>query len=125
MNYGPTSKQLDQYGKAHPEIFQVPTEKSDCQGWYDDGKRDAEKGRRADYGCCKLLSNQMNYLSGYIDGMGWDRSLANDGYEDGGEPYTQEEMVDDSWAIIRAHAGDAQGNERGAGPDRYPKFGGI
>ena len=96
MNYGPTSKQLDAV-KLRP----VKSERPDGEGWYQDGERDAQKGRPADYGCIKLAHNQVNYLAGYIDGKGWERPLPADGYADGGEPYANATLLVMYWQIIR------------------------
>ena len=64
MNYGPTAKQLEEISKQ-PRVFALPTETEDTAGWFEDGQRDAAKGRKCDYGSCSLVANQNAYLAGY------------------------------------------------------------
>lgn len=64
MNYGPTAKQLEKISRQ-PGMWVLPVETEDTTGWFEDGQRDAAKGRKCDYGSCGLLANQNAYLAGY------------------------------------------------------------
>jgi len=60
--YGPTGKQLGKLGELLRYTVQ---ETLDVAGWYEDGARDASKGRRCDFGDCQLQENQDAYKAGY------------------------------------------------------------
>jgi hypothetical protein len=55
-----TSKQLDQIKIARPG-----KESLDPDGWFEDGQRDAKKGKVLNYGCIKLKENINAYVNGY------------------------------------------------------------
>ena len=78
--YGPTAKQLEKMWPAVASVF-VVKEYEDPDGWYEDGYRDARKGRPCDYGQCSASVNQEAYVRGYDDGQ-------RDRFEDGNEPIT-------------------------------------
>lgn len=56
---------------------------------YRAGLRTAQQGQPCDFS----TPNPIDYLAGYIDGQGWDRPLADDGYADGGAPYDDETLL--------------------------------
>ena len=66
-NYGPTSKQLDAVATVLLRKLKV-AEYEDPDGWYEDGYRDARKGRPCSYGQCSIAVNQEAYVRGYDDG---------------------------------------------------------
>jgi hypothetical protein len=61
MNYGLTSKQLSKIKIR----WELRPEEIDIEGWFEDGQRDAIKGKQLNYGCAKLKENQDAYIKGY------------------------------------------------------------
>lgn len=62
--YGPTSKQLDKV-KINWDV----KETIDEEGYYEDGERDAKKGRASIVNHITIKENQEAYLRGYYENV--------------------------------------------------------
>lgn len=65
MNCGPSAYQLGRVWKRVQFDWPATVETADPDGWYEDGRRDRQRGRPANYGACSLQVNQEAYLRGY------------------------------------------------------------